>query len=181
MIEIGVSLLSLEESGQSASVWFSGHSPVSLLDSLDLEDGSSASDVFPVLVCNAEDRNWVLQQAVNIVLHLSLFPVENPLVDLDPLQASFLLCPLSDFLGNAASCGIKQIKEEAHLFVGLANPIQKCHFVVLSGLLSALPTDKQGMLRKHCLTEVLGRLKVLRHLKVFWPAVGITDFDRVVW
>lgn len=88
------------------------------------------------------------------MLHLSLFPVEYPLVDLDPLQASFLLCPLSDFLGNAASCNIKKIKEEAHLFVGLANTIQKCQFVVLSGLLSALLANKQGMLRKHCLAEV---------------------------
>ena len=179
MIEIEVSLWSLAKGRQSASIWFSGHSPVSLLDSLGLEDGSSASDVFPVL-CNAEDRNWVLQQAVNIVLHLSLLPVENPLVDLDPLQASFLLCTFTDFLGNAASCGIKQIKEEAHLFVRLANPIQKCRFVVLSGLLSALLTNKQGMLLKHCLTEVLGSLKVFRHLKVFLQVVRITDFDRVV-
>ena len=89
-------------------------------DTLKFEDRSGLGDVPAVFVDYPKDWKRVIKESAGIQLGLASFPVENPLVDLDPLETGHSLGLSPKLSRDFSVMVIEQIRKDFHLRFSLA-------------------------------------------------------------
>ena len=104
------------------------------LHAFDFEDVPGLGQISPVLSNYPEYLDRVLVRAVGFLLGLSGFPVEHPLVNLNPGQPGFFHGLPSEFPCNFSLMGFEKQLQGLHLLVSLAHAVrsarQECTVVV---------------------------------------------------
>lgn len=83
-----------------------------------------------MFVDHTENRYGVVEQLVDIVVLPSLFPVKDPLVDLNPGKACLAFGLFADLLWNSAVCCVEHLDEAKLLLECLAGAVHKCRVEV---------------------------------------------------
>lgn len=94
-------------------------------DTLKFEDRSRLGDVSSVFVDYPKDWNRVIKESVGVHLGLASFLVENPLVDLDPLETGLSFGLFPKLSRDFSTMVIEQIRKDFHLLISLAHTVDR--------------------------------------------------------
>ena len=135
------------------------------MHALNLEDAPWLGQISAVFANNPKDLNRVLERAVGLQLGLSGFPVEHPLVDLNPGQPSFFHGLPAEFPRDLSLVGFEEHLQGLHLLVTFAHSVRsrkECAVVVVGGRSQTLVLlFAFSLAGNHELSSTLGILKAI--------------------